>query len=176
MPDKRRTATVEELKALAHPLRLRILRLCLDRALTNQELADRLRVAPASVLRHVRILTETGLLAAEEPRRGPRGVTERPYRATRLSWYLSYEGGEPELNHQAELALVDAYRAELAEQLADDPDTVPDSTRVTLWLTREAHAQFIHRMVGLVEEFETPTDPDQERYSFFWAMHPQPNT
>jgi len=36
---KKRQATAAEAKALANPLRLRILRLCLDEALTNKELA-----------------------------------------------------------------------------------------------------------------------------------------
>ena len=34
-----RPPTLQEARALAHPLRIRILRLCLDRALTNSELA-----------------------------------------------------------------------------------------------------------------------------------------
>src|SRR4051794_4556913 len=51
-----RPATVEEHKALSHPLRLRILRLCLDEPKTNRELADRLDANPATVLHHVRTL------------------------------------------------------------------------------------------------------------------------
>ena len=39
----RRPATPAEAKALASPLRLRILRLCLDQALTNKQLAERSR-------------------------------------------------------------------------------------------------------------------------------------
>ena len=39
---ERREATPEEFKAMAHPLRLRILRLCLHDPLTNKEIAGRL--------------------------------------------------------------------------------------------------------------------------------------
>ena len=54
----RRPATVDEAKALANSLRLRILRLTLDQALTNKQLAERLDRDPGTVLHHVRRLVE----------------------------------------------------------------------------------------------------------------------
>jgi predicted ArsR family transcriptional regulator len=75
-------ASVAQLRALAHPVRLRILRLCLDREMTNKELADKLGIAPGTALRHVRELLATGFLAAGEVRTGRRGALERPYRST----------------------------------------------------------------------------------------------
>jgi DNA-binding transcriptional ArsR family regulator len=71
---QRREATPEEFKALAHPLRLRILRLCLHDSLTNKQIADQLGKDPATVLHHVRLLVDTGFLAAETPRPGARGA------------------------------------------------------------------------------------------------------
>ena len=47
-PVVRRPATAAEAKALAHPLRIRILRLCLDQALTNKQLAERLGKDPTA--------------------------------------------------------------------------------------------------------------------------------
>ena len=85
----RRPATEAEARALASALRLRILRLCLDRARTNKELAKLLAVNPATMLHHVRTLVETGFLVAEDERRGSRGARELPYRATGKSWTLS---------------------------------------------------------------------------------------
>lgn len=166
---------MEELRALAHPVRLRILRLCLDRARTNQELAELLQLAPGSVLRHVRLLTRTGLLLAEEPRPGPRGVTERPYRATGLSWYLSLDDAEPELVGRAELALLDAYRAELSERLRLEPATALDGARTTLWLTPEGRAEFRRRMAALVEEYRGARGPGTQLYTFMWSMHAAPD-
>ena len=43
---KKRAATREELRAVANPLRLRILRLCLHEELTNKQLAERLGMDP----------------------------------------------------------------------------------------------------------------------------------
>src|SRR5207237_3866845 len=79
---KRRAATPAEAKALANPLRLRILRLCRDRPMTNKELAERLDKDPGTVLHHVRTLVDTGFLAAEPVRAGSTGALEKPYKAT----------------------------------------------------------------------------------------------
>ncbi len=49
----KRPATLEEARALAHPLRVRILRLCLDEALTNKQIADALYIAERTVDTHV---------------------------------------------------------------------------------------------------------------------------
>ena len=56
---QRRPATDAEARALASGLRLRILRLTLDEALTNKEIAERVGRNPASVLHHVRTLVDT---------------------------------------------------------------------------------------------------------------------
>lgn len=72
-------------RALSSPMRWRILRACLDQALTNKELADLLGVNPGSMLHHVRTLVSTGFLAAEESRRGARNAIEIPYRTVELA-------------------------------------------------------------------------------------------
>ncbi|HXW82571.1 MAG TPA: winged helix-turn-helix domain-containing protein, partial [Acidimicrobiales bacterium] len=77
-----RPPNLQEAAALAHPLRLRIVRLCLDQALTIAELAGLLDQRPATVLDHVRALLATGFLAEEPWRSGARGAMEKPYRAT----------------------------------------------------------------------------------------------
>ena len=73
-------------RALASPVRWRILRACMPEALTNKELADLLGVNPGSMLHHVRTLVGTGFLAPGETRRGARNAIEIPYRTTDLVW------------------------------------------------------------------------------------------
>src|SRR5215213_1417866 len=90
-PVVRRPPTAAEAKALAHPLRMRILRLCLDQALTNKQLAEWLGKDPGTVLHHVRTLVKSGFLAPDEVRQGTKGALEKPYRATGKSWTLSLE-------------------------------------------------------------------------------------
>src|SRR3954454_7131215 len=87
----RRPATEAEARALASAVRLRILRMCLDSAQTNKEIAGRLGVHPATTLHHVRTLVATGFLAAQAERRGARNAREVPYLATRKSWVLDVD-------------------------------------------------------------------------------------
>ena len=58
MAVERRPATEEEARTLASPLRLRILRLCLDVSLTNKEIAERLGTATGTIKIHVQNILE----------------------------------------------------------------------------------------------------------------------
>jgi DNA-binding transcriptional ArsR family regulator len=67
----------EQLKALGHPLRIRVLETLGDEELTNRELAQRLGVDPGHLHFHVRMLLRAGLIElANSARR-----REKPYRA-----------------------------------------------------------------------------------------------
>ncbi|GAB3119342.1 winged helix-turn-helix domain-containing protein [Streptomyces calidiresistens] len=94
-PRRRRPATMREAKALAHPLRARILRLCHQHDLTNKQLADRLERDPGTVLYHVRQLVAAGFLEQAPVRTGETGALEKPYRSTGLSWWLDNPLGLP---------------------------------------------------------------------------------
>jgi DNA-binding transcriptional ArsR family regulator len=166
---KRRRATPAEFKAMAHPLRLRILRLCLHESLTNKELADRLGKPPATVLHHVRILTDSGFLRAERPRTGSRGALEKPYRATRKSWTLSVDDFPAPAREVDFLAMIDAFRDEL---VASGPDSVRELSRLGLRLDDAAAEQLHERLMALLEEFAArPDDPAGRMYGLFVALH-----
>lgn len=166
MAKQRRPATEAEAKALASAVRVRILRLCLDRPLTNKEIADRLGAHPATVLHHVRTLVDTGFLTAREPRRGARGAREIPYLATRKSWRLDLTGSAEESLR----ALVDAFLQEL--RLVEDPRQVI-TARLGLRLDQAAYEELRDRMMALFEEYaDRPPDPHGEPYSVFFALHP----
>lgn len=162
---KRRPATQDEAKALANPLRLRILRLCLDRALTNKQLAARLGRDPGTILHHVRMLVETGFLRAEEERRGSRGSTERPYRATGKSWTLDVGDDDGAVGS---LAMVDAFREELAELRTEDVQTL---ARLGVRLRPDAAAAFLERLSDLVNDLVAADDPEGEPFGFLVAGH-----
>lgn len=159
----RRLATRAEARALAHPLRLRILRLCLDEALTNRELATRLREQPATVLYHVRTLVRTGFLVAESERRGRRGAREIPYRATGKSWTLSFE---PDAG--AEVAMIDAFRAELVEA---GPDALLESSRLGLRLRPDDLERLQRRIGEAVAEAHEASHPEGEPVSLYVGLH-----
>jgi DNA-binding transcriptional ArsR family regulator len=167
---ERRPATPDEARALANPLRLRILRLCLDRAMTNEELARRLGRDAGSVLHHVRMLVDTGFLAPEGERRGARGAIERPYRATGKSWTLDVGDTSADAATAGTMALIDAFRAEIVE-VGADREAVVTLSRLGVRLRPEARAAFGMRIDELVEDLKAADDPEGDAYGFLVGMH-----
>lgn len=158
-------ATASEAKAMAHPLRLRILRLCLDTERTNRELADHLGKDPGTVLHHVRMLVDNGFLAAGAARRGRRNSRERPYRATRKSWVLDFAD-----HHAAvDVAAAEAFAAELRDAGSDGP--APWWTRMGLRLSAEDRRDLTARLEQLVADMEQRDDPAGEPVSLYLAVH-----
>jgi DNA-binding transcriptional ArsR family regulator len=167
-PVVRRPATEAEAKALAHPLRMRILRLCLDRSLTNKQLAEWLGKDPGTVLHHVRTLVKTGFLVSDEVRQGPKGALEKPYRATGKSWTLSLEESPVPEGIDAR-AMLEAFQAELAEA---GPDAAAGFNRLALTLNRASREELESRVLAVLDEYVTrPPDPDGEPYGLLFAMH-----
>lgn len=149
-------------RALASALRLRILRLCLDEAWTNREIAERLGKNPATVLHHVRTLVDRGFLVAEPVRRGARGSREVPYRATGKSWRAPDFPGKWQI-------MASTFLEELHEA---DPDTV----RMTRLGVRLSPAE-LEELLGRVEEFfeelahRRPALEGRRPYSVLFALH-----
>ena len=146
-PATRRRATLQEARALAHPLRVRALRLCLDQARTNSELAAALGQRPATMLYHVRTLLQTGFLAAEPSRPGPRGTVEKPYRATgksaRLDGAMSSAGGTLR-------AVFDAVAAEVDEA---GPGALLEGTRMPVWLRPDQLDELMAQIRAMLAKF-----------------------
>jgi len=159
----RRPATEAEARALASALRLRIIRLCHDRSLTNRELSRLLDVKPATLLHHVRKLVDTGFLVAEPVRRGPRGSREVPYRSTGKSWTLDVrEHAEPSR------ALLDVYLQEV--ELVDLNESY--IARLGLRLTEQERAEVIRRFSDLLDEIASrPASPESRAYSLFVNLY-----
>jgi DNA-binding transcriptional ArsR family regulator len=164
----KRQASVDDLKVLAHPVRWRILRLCLDQSLTNQQVAEFLGLSPATTLRHVRALSDAGFLAAEPVRRGVRGSRERPYRATGRTWGLvTVDLDQPELGERVDLAVLAAHRAELIEA---GPESRRDIGRGVMRLRPESIAELKDKMETLLLEFVGRDEADGEPLSYLWSL------
>jgi DNA-binding transcriptional ArsR family regulator len=143
---ERRVATVDEAKAVAHPLRLRILRLCGQDELTNRQLADRLGRDPGTVLYHVRQLVDAGFLETTQIRSGVRGALEKPYRSTGLSWRLALDGTAAD----GSMAPIEAFTDELREA---GPGAVSKMSRFALHLTAEDAEELAARIVAILDEY-----------------------
>lgn len=151
------------MRALAHPLRLRILRLTLNRPLTNKELAERLDRDPGTVLHHVRTLVRGGFLAPEPVRTGKRQALERPYRATGKSWQVRIV---PTADHL--VSVLDAVREEILE--AGEQATLT-SMRLGVRLRPDDLEELRARIRELGDEFVLRDHPDGEAVGILALAH-----
>jgi DNA-binding transcriptional ArsR family regulator len=147
-PRRRRPATVLEAKALAHPLRVRILRLCAEQELTNKQLADRLGVEPGTVFYHVRQLADAGLLQQAPVRTGDSGALEKPYRADARSWWL--DDPLADAGPDARFAPIQAFQDELREA---GPESVQLFERFMLHLSPEDVEALDRRLLAILDEY-----------------------
>lgn len=164
----RTPATAAQAKALGSPIRLRILRLCLHDELTNRQLATRLGCDPSTLHYHARILLDTGFLERAAVRHGSGGALEKPYRSTGLSWTLDL--GTDDVS--ATLAMLDAFRAELAEA---GPASVESSSRFVLHLDEAAREEMMQRIQDILDEYgatdEERRTENQPRLGGLFVLH-----
>jgi DNA-binding transcriptional ArsR family regulator len=134
----------QQLRALSHPVRLRILSLLTGTAMSSAELARELGMSHAAVSFHVRQLAAAGYLELAETR-SVRGGRERRYRsqvAGRAQWQ----------SEDARLA-VSALSKELLRRLADTPT---DKWRLfgdaELWIPPQVWDDVVGRIVTAIED------------------------
>lgn len=164
MADREDLDEVESARAaaLSSPVRWRILRLCLHQPRTNKELAEILDLNPGTTLHHVRLLVDTGFLAAEEPRKGVRNAKEIPYRATRLSWHGSPRSVAPVL-----------VRTLLDEIAPVEPEDIV-VWRLGMRLLPEDRAELEEQIDAILADFvhRDTEDPAAEPWSLMAFLHP----
>ncbi|MDY7104720.1 MAG: winged helix-turn-helix domain-containing protein [Actinomycetota bacterium] len=154
--DDRIPATAEEAKALANPVRMRILRLCGEQELTNKQLAQRLDRDPSTILHHIRQLVAAGFLEPMTPRPGPTGALEKPYRSTNRSWLRDLTGAQsPELLADANLAMLEAFREELVEA---GPASIVSSSRFVFHLDPDERDALMARLQAVLDEYVRSDD------------------
>ena len=154
-PRPRQPASVLEAKALAHPLRLRILRLCAGRELTNKQLADELGSDPGTVHFHVRLLVRAHLLEQTAVRTGASGALEKPYTSTGRTWWLTNPIAET--GPAAAMAPIEAFRDEVEEA---GPDSVATFARFVLHLSDDDVTRLDERIIAILDEY---VETDHER-------------
>ena len=134
----------QQLRALSHPVRLRILSLLTGTAMSSAELARELGVSHAAVSFHVRTLVAAGYLELAETR-SVRGGQERRYR--------SVIGGRAQWQSEDARRAGSALSKELLRRLADTP---ADNWRLfgdaELWITPQVWDDVAGRMGRAVEE------------------------
>jgi DNA-binding transcriptional ArsR family regulator len=155
--------TAERMRALGDPLRLLIVDLVLERAMTVSELAERVGRPRGSVAHHVGVLVEAGLLQVVRTRK-VRAIEERFYGRSATTYVMHHDSGKfPFLGEV--LAEVDTERA-----LADG-----EATRVTYRRARiptGRAAEFGERLMQLSLEFVAEPRSGDTEYGMYLALFP----
>lgn len=144
--------TPRQMKALADPLRHRILGIIQNRPATAKQIADRLKMSPGTIGHHLHALEAAGL-AKVVARRLVRGIVAKYY--TRTARIFSYNfptdvtGDVP-----VAVSFLVSARDELAEALVDGGPDLPVKTAFPhARLTPERFAYYEQRLMELVDEF-----------------------
>jgi DNA-binding transcriptional ArsR family regulator len=170
--------TVEQLRAIADPLRQRIIELLMIESLTATQLAERLGEAPAKVHYHVRELERVGLiLLAKTQKKG--GILENYYHAISgsLSIASSLIQSAPADDTLAALqAFLDIMTADTLEVLRTVSQGLQEHMRMTReisWMTYDEWKAFNEALKALLAEYEVPRGVEGERqWTFNLIMHP----
>jgi DNA-binding transcriptional ArsR family regulator len=136
----------EQLKALGHPLRLRVLEMLGtngDQAFTNRELANELGVDPGHLHFHVRMLLRAGLITLAETGHG----REKPYRAVARTLRVAPELLASGLTSDLRTAMLDEVQHGWAEHGSEGTFRAAQVTgRVPAERALELVADFVDRV------------------------------
>jgi DNA-binding transcriptional ArsR family regulator len=153
----------EQLKALGHPLRLRVLETLgeTEAAMSNRELAQKLGVDPGHLHFHVRMLLKAGLIQQVASAKG----REKPYRSAAKTLKVAPE-------------LVSAGASELQATVVEDVrhgwDAYADEgqfrfVRINVRISQEKALEVLSRLVPTFEELE---DESEDMLTITAIMHP----
>ncbi len=154
----------DQLKALGHPLRLRVLEVLgeSEEELTNRELAQRLGVDPGHLHFHVRMLHRAGLIELSEAGRG----REKPYRAVAKTIRVSDELLTSGAANPLQAAMLEEVQRGWAQF---GPTGRFRSAQVMIQLP----AEHVLELVGeLVEKASALEDPANEPVVLTAVVHP----
>jgi DNA-binding transcriptional ArsR family regulator len=158
----------DQLKALGHPLRLRVLETLGGHEgdeLTNRELANQLGVDPGHLHFHVRMLLSAGLIELVE-RSGGR---EKPYRAVARHVRVAPELIATGAANDAREAMLDQVRQGWAEYAGSGTFR---SAQLNIRLDTEEVRELFRRFVEQAAELE---DESKEQLVVTFFSHPPPH-
>jgi DNA-binding transcriptional ArsR family regulator len=154
----------EQLKALGHPLRLRVLEMLGgegEEPLTNRELAKRLGVDPGHLHFHVKMLMRAGLIERTEGGKG----REKPYRAVATTVRVGPELLRSRLTGDLQAAMLD----EVQQGFGSRDQGQFRSAQVNARVTPE---QAIELITELVEKARVMEDTAVEPLIITAFIHP----
>jgi len=168
------------LRALADPLRIRILEEAVEEPRTVKQLAQALGVPPTRLYYHVKILQRNRLLRVHN-RRMVGSIQERSYLATARSWIADPSLTVAAVKKSGVLgALADLVKAEMEVAARDDSggpvggpsSSLPILGLSELWLSPDDIADLRRQLEELFGPYSPLTNPDRagrRRYHLFMA-------
>jgi DNA-binding transcriptional ArsR family regulator len=188
--------TLTQVRALSHPLRLRLLELFAERPRTTMQAAEALDEAPTRLYHHVATLERAGLVRLRETRPN-RGTIEKYFEAVAreatdanlTSALLANKRGRRGLSAAAVL-LFDQARNELVRALAASDDRPPETmmaVRAVLHLSPAKSSQLVRDLAKLMRRSvrrrpaheqdppdlgQPPVRDNRKRYSLTIALLP----
>ena len=166
--------TAQQFKAIADPVRSRILGIIQHQPLTAKQLAVRLGLPPGTVGHHLGVLEAAGL-AQVVARRSIHGIVAKYYtRTARIFGFDLERTVTGATTHSANMLA--AGQNELAETLAAQGDCAVLATGLPhARLSASQVAAFSQRLNALIDEFiSAPTAPDGQVYGLAVALYLAP--
>jgi DNA-binding transcriptional ArsR family regulator len=153
-------ATLAQLRAIAHPVRLRIVSLLTGVALNATEVAQRLGITQANASYHLRLLERAGLVVMVEEKR-IRGGRSRRFRHLAQPLARARDGIAPEGLRSARAGVDRVLAAELIRRGRDRIDGPAVITDAELWVTPPAWEAFVDALREAALELHAAADaPD----------------
>jgi DNA-binding transcriptional ArsR family regulator len=185
MPGKKETTSrrvgLEQMRALSHPLRLRLLELFAECPRTTKQAAEALGESPTKLYHHVAALERAGLVRLRETRQN-RGTTEKYFETTQSRFLAKTDAAllqDEEAQAVMGFVLFDQAREELVRALSSSqrPGTVV-AVRGILQLSRAEAKRLRKELVALVKRASEPGASDarsrtkRRRYTLTIALLP----
>lgn len=173
LPERYSLETVEQLRAVADPLRIRIFEALAQRPLTATQVGDELQIAAPKAHYHVRELERLGLVTLAETReRG--GIIEKYYRAIARNLIVPpqlLQTAKPEevaaAVNEIFTNLSQSFLAALRHGLPTDgaPLTTlgPGMENATLWMTPDELKETLKSITSMLEPYRAPRRVPGER-------------
>lgn len=172
LPERYSLETVEQLRGIADPLRIRIFEALAQRPLTATQVGDELQIAAPKAHYHVRELERLGLVTLAESReRG--GIVEKYFRAVARNLVVPpqlLQTAEPEEVAAAVndifANLSQSFLAALRRELPGGGDAVglgPGLESATVWMTREELAATLKAAMETLEPYRARRGVPGER-------------
>ncbi len=171
-PEKsKKLSTPAEIKAYLHPLRLVLLKKMAYKKQTISQIARELKVHPANITHHIKLLENQGLIRLVERRDIGKNI-EKYYRASAFHFSVQMDSDKPEDKKQLALCLARDDLSYTLETL-DFKDDRPLLTLIkSAKLKHSDLNKFFKKLMALVRDFEKSNLEEGEAYTLNMSLYP----